>query len=81
VAPTDIAFDKSFKNGMWSLGCRVSDIFNVQAFYLDLDQPIVQQEMTYKWLTRRFYINFSYKFGKLEMNTKKSSQGEGGFDM
>jgi outer membrane receptor protein involved in Fe transport len=80
-APTDVAFDKSFKNGTWSLGCRVSDIFNVQGFYLDLDQPSVQQQMTYKWLTRRFYVTFSYKFGKLEMTNKKSTQGEGGFDM
>jgi len=80
-APTDIAFDKSFKNGTWSLGCRVSDIFNVQGFYLNLDQPTVQQDMTYKWLTRRFYITFSYKFGKLEMSNKKSTQGDGGFEM
>lgn len=80
-APTDIAFDKSFKNGTWSIGCKVSDIFNVQGFYLDLDQPTVQQQMEYKWLTRRFYVTFSYKFGKLEMTNKKNTQGEGGFEM
>jgi outer membrane receptor protein involved in Fe transport len=80
-APTDVAFDKSFNKGSWSLGCRVSDIFNVQGFYLQLDQPTVQQDMTYKWLTRRFYLTFSYKFGKLEMTNKKSTQADGGFDM
>ena len=80
-APTDIAFDKSFKNGTWSVGCRVSDIFNVQGFYLNLDQPAVEQDMTYKWLTRRYYVTFSYKFGKLEISNKKSSSGDGGFDM
>ncbi len=80
-APTDIAFDKSFKNGTWSIGCRISDIFNVQGFYLNLDQPTVEQDMTYKWLTRRYYLTFSYKFGKLEITNKKSSSGEGGFDM
>ena len=80
-APTDIAFEKTFKAGKWSLGCRVSDIFNVQGFYLDLDQPTVRQQMEYKWLTRRYYVTFSYKFGKLEMNNKKSTNGEGGFEM
>jgi outer membrane receptor protein involved in Fe transport len=80
-APTDVSFDKSFHKGLWSLGCRVSDIFNVQGFYLHLDQPLVNQDMSYKWLTRRFYITFSYKFGKLEMTNKKSSSVDGGFDM
>ena len=32
-------------------------------------------------MTRRLYISASYKFGKLELNTKKLPGGEGGGDM
>ena len=79
--PTDIAFEKRLANGKWSIGTRVSDVFNVQGFYFKVDRPTVEQTSTFKWLTRRYYLSVSYKFGKLELNTKKLPGGDGGGDM
>ncbi|MEY3237344.1 MAG: hypothetical protein RI883_1445 [Bacteroidota bacterium] len=79
--PVDLSFEKTFKEGKWSLGCRVTDIFNQMGFYMNLDQPTVQQTSSFKWLTRKYFVTFSYKFGKLEMSNKKQGGGEGGFDM
>jgi outer membrane receptor protein involved in Fe transport len=79
--PVDISFEKSFKEGKWTVGARVSDIFNRQGFYVHVDQPTVQQNIEFKWLTRRYFVTFSYKFGKLEISNKKQSGGDGGFDM
>jgi hypothetical protein len=59
----------------------VSDIFNRQGFYMNIQQPTVTQTAEYKWLTRRYYLTFTYKFGKLEMSNKRQGGGEGGFDM
>lgn len=79
--PTDIAFEKRLANGKWSIGTRVSDIFNIQGFYFKVERPTVEQTSTFKWLTRRYYLSVSYKFGKLELNTKKLLGGDGGGDM
>ena len=79
--PTDIAFEKRLANGKWTIGTRVSDVFNVQGFYFKVDRPTVEQTSTFKWLTRRYYLSVSYKFGKLELNTKKLPGGDGGGDM
>ena len=62
---TDIAFDKRLGDH-WTLGCKVTDVFNRQGFYGYLRQPTITQDIEFKWLTRRFYLNVSYKFGKLE---------------
>lgn len=79
--PVDISFDKSFKGGKITVGARVTDVFNRQGFYMKIDQPTVQQSFEFKWLTRRYFLTFSYKFGKLEMSNKKSGGGgEGGGD-
>jgi hypothetical protein len=60
----------------------VTDIFNRQGFYLTVDQPGIDQVVEFKWLTRKYFLTFSYKFGKLEMSNKKQSGGDGGgFDM
>lgn len=79
--PVDISAEKTFKEGKISVGMRVSDVFNRQGFYMTLDQPGIDQSMEFKWLTRRLYLTFSYKFGKIEMSPKKSNGGgEGGGD-
>jgi outer membrane receptor protein involved in Fe transport len=76
--PTDIAFEKRLANGKWSLGARVSDVFNVQGFYFKVDRPTVEQTSTFKWLTRRYYFSVSYKFGKLEISNKKTNFNDNG---
>ena len=80
--PVDIAFEKKFKEGKWSVGARVSDIFDKQGFYLEIDRAEVYQTSEFKWLTRRFYLSASYKFGKLEISNKsRTPGGDGGGDM
>lgn len=77
--PIDLAFEKKLQGGKWSVGARVTDIFNKQGFYMQVDRPGVQQTAEFKWLTRRFYVSASYKFGKLEMSNKSKLPGaEGG---
>lgn len=77
--PIDLAFEKKLQGGKWSLGARVTDIFNKQGFYMQVNRPDVQQTAEFKWLTRRLYVSASYKFGKLEISNKSKLPGaEGG---
>ncbi len=69
----DFSTEKSLKDGKWSIGLRVTDIFNKQGFSFKVVQPSIIQTSEYKWLTRRLYCTISYKFGKLEMTHKKST--------
>jgi outer membrane receptor protein involved in Fe transport len=78
----DISGEKKFKDGMFSVGFRVSDIFNRQGFEMQVNQPTIRQDVEFKWLTRKYFITFTYKFGKLEISKKnQGGGGEGGFDM
>jgi outer membrane receptor protein involved in Fe transport len=82
-ASVDISGDKSFKDGNWSIGFKISDIFNTQEFRINLDQYNIQQESVYKQTTRRFYLNLAYKFGKMEVTKKgkvSNDNGSGGGD-
>jgi hypothetical protein len=65
----------------WSVGGKVTDVFNRQGFYMHVRQPAISQDVEFKWLTRRFYVNVSYKFGKLEMTKPKNNQDSGGGEM
>lgn len=77
----DLSGEKKFKDGTYSIGFRVSDIFNRQGFYMKIDQPSIYQDVNFKWLTRKYFITFTYKFGKLEISNKKPNGGDGGFEM
>jgi len=78
----DISGEKKFKDGMFSVGFRVSDVFNRQGFEMQVNQPTIRQDVEFKWLTRKYFITFTYKFGKLEISKKnQGGGGEGGFDM
>jgi outer membrane receptor protein involved in Fe transport len=79
--PIDLAFEKKFKEGKWAVGARVTDIFNQQGFYMQIDRTGVYQTSEFKWLTRRFYLTATYKFGKLEMSNKNRMPGAEGGDM
>jgi len=79
--PVDISGEKTFKNGKISVGFRITDIFNRQGFVMKIDQVGITQESEFKWLTRRYYLTFSYKFGKLEISNKRPAGGDGGFDL
>jgi outer membrane receptor protein involved in Fe transport len=77
-APIDISGEKLFCDAKLSVGFKVSDIFNRQGFYFKVDQATVDQYSEFKWLTRRYYLTLSYKFGKLEISNKKKATGSGG---
>lgn len=76
--PVDISFEKTFSGGKWTLGARVSDVFDRLGFHADIEREMVNQTVDFKWLSRRYFLTFSYKFGKLEINNRKQSGGEGG---
>lgn len=77
-ANIDISGEKLLKSNKWSVGFRITDIFNTQEFRLRVEQPNTIQESVFKQETRRFYINVSYKFGKYELPKKSKTSGEGG---
>jgi outer membrane receptor protein involved in Fe transport len=82
-ASLDISGEKNFKEGKWTIGFKVSDVFNTQEFRIHVDQPTVQQFSTFKQTTRRFYFNLAYKFGKMEFTKKgkiSNDNGGGGMD-
>ena len=81
----DFSIDKSFKEGKWGVGARLTDVFNTQSFSFVADQGNSVFTTSFKQQTRRFYINVRYKFGKTELNDRKKSGdspsgGGGGFD-
>lgn len=76
-ASVDLSGDKTLK-GNWTVGFRLSDVFNTQEFRLEVEQPNVFQYARFKQNTRRFYINISYKFGKYDVSKKSKVQQESG---
>lgn len=84
----DFSADKSFKDGKWGVGFRITDIFNTMSFTMMVDQPQAYQFSTMKPLTRRAYISVRYRFGRTDTGDRKkqqqdadpSGQNGGGFD-
>ena len=65
--PLDVALKKiENKNGTIHIGARVSDLFNQMEFYVELDQDNFNQTSSYKWLSRRIFITFKYKFSSIK---------------
>ena len=82
-ASMDISGEKNFKEGKWTVGFKLSDVFNTQEFRINVDIPTIQQTSTFKQTTRRFYLNLAYKFGKMEVSKKgkiSNENGGGGMD-
>ena len=77
----ELSFDKKFNDGKWTVGTRVSDIFNRQGFFMEVNQLNIYQVTEFKWLTRRVYLTVAYKFGKLEMGNKSKVPGSEGNDL
>ena len=70
----DLAFEKKFMEGDLVFGVRVSDLFNQQSFYMDAVRENFQQVAYYKWMSRRVFLTFNYKFGKIEFKNKSTSE-------
>jgi outer membrane receptor protein involved in Fe transport len=82
----DASIQRLFLDKKLVVSLRVSDIFDWQGFYMDLNTPNVRQESTFKWQSRRVFISLSYKFGKMEVGgeprkRRSGSGGNGGGDM
>lgn len=82
----EFSADKSFKDGKWGAGMRVSDVFNTQGFLFDVSQGNISQHSEMKWQTRRLYLSVRYKFGRTDTNERKKPAADpsggngGGFD-
>ncbi|MFT5858896.1 MAG: outer membrane receptor protein involved in Fe transport [Flavobacteriaceae bacterium] len=74
----DASVEKRLLDKKLSIGFRVTDIFDTKGFRIDLDQEGIQQDVVYKWLTRRFYVTASYRFGKLDQKIKAPRLDQGG---
>ena len=70
----DLAFEKKFMEGDLAFGLRISDLFNQQSFYMDAVRENFQQVAYYKWMSRRVFLTFNYKFGKIEFKNKSTSE-------
>jgi len=77
-ASVDLSMEKRFFDKRFSIGVRVTDLFDTKGFVIALEQPGVHQESEYKWRTRRLYLTMSYRWGKLDGKTKPSRRNSGG---
>lgn len=75
---TDISFEKRLADKKWSLGFKVTDVFNQRGFYLKMEQEGIQQTSEFKWLTRRAYMTITYRFGKFDMKVNQPRNNGGG---
>jgi outer membrane receptor protein involved in Fe transport len=75
----NLSVEKRLLNKQLSIGARVTDVFDWVGFELELEQEGITQIGQYKWLTRRFYLTASYKFGKFDKKRmpKVRSGGDG----
>ena len=74
----DLSFEKRLFNNRFTVGARITDIFDTKGFDLNLTQTGVSQTSEYKWRTRRFYITASYRWGKLDGKNKLNRKSSGG---
>lgn len=76
-AALDLSAEKTIKKN-WTVGLRISDVFDTQEFRLEIDQPNVYQKTRFKQETRRVYVTLSYKFGRYEISKKERVAPDGG---
>jgi outer membrane receptor protein involved in Fe transport len=74
----DASVQRMFLDKKLIISLRVSDIFDWQGFYMDLNTPNVKQESEFKWQSRRLFISLSYKFGKMEVGGEGRKRKGGG---
>ncbi|HUH74284.1 MAG TPA: TonB-dependent receptor [Chitinophagales bacterium] len=68
----DIGLKKDFlKNNKASIALNVQDIFNTRKFSVFNSGVNYASDATWKWESRVFTINFSYRFGKQETTPRK----------
>ncbi|MCB0478335.1 MAG: TonB-dependent receptor [Crocinitomicaceae bacterium] len=73
----DFAAKQWFLNRTLGVGIRISDLFNTLRFQIDVEEANQVTYTQFKWETRRFYINLSWKFGNLKQARSRGSYGGG----
>jgi len=73
----DLSFEKRLFKKKLSVGAKVTDIFNTKGFVIDYGQMGVEQNSEYKWLTRRFYVTLTYRWGSSIKETRSSRSDSG----
>lgn len=75
----DFAAKKWFLNKTLAVGVRVSDIFNTQRFEIDYSEANQSNYTLWNWESRRFYLNFTWRYGNLKNNRRRGGyRGSGG---
>ena len=81
----DIGIKKDFlKDNKASIALNVTDLFNTRVFKGTNSGATFDSDMKFKWESRIFTINFSYKFGRNNNTSKKrptNNMIDGGDDM
>jgi len=75
-----MALEKRLFNNKFTVGTRVTDVFNTMNTTINLDQEGVRQDMEFKWLSRRIYLSLSYKFGQFDRKKMPKVKSVGGGD-
>ena len=73
-----LALEKRMFNNKFTVGTRVTDVFNTMNTTIKLDQEGVSQDMEFKWLSRRVFLTLSYKFGQLDKKKMPKAKSEEG---
>lgn len=74
----DAALKKSILDGKGSLSIRARDMFNTREFEFTTSADTFYQSGYRKRESQNFYLNFSYRFGKLEERGSRGRRGSGG---
>lgn len=80
-AGVDFSIEKTFMSKKLSMVLKVTDIFDKKGFNMEYDRDGIVQTSNFKWLTRRFYVTLTYKFGKMDVKFKGPAGGGGGGGM
>ncbi len=72
----DGAIKKEIMDGKGTIGFRVSDILDSRKMHMEMVGNGFSQESERRRDSRAFFINFSYKFGKMDKNDRKAKRQE-----
>lgn len=80
IYSTDLSLRRSFAKDNGSVNFRVSDVFNQREFNLRTSSDVFDQKNRFKRQSRIFSVTFSYNFGNIKQDRRKSRDGERGDD-
>ncbi|MCZ2393561.1 MAG: TonB-dependent receptor [Chitinophagales bacterium] len=73
----DIGVKKDFlKNNKATISLNAQDVFNTRKFFVHSSGANFESDVTRKWQSRVFTVNFSYKFGKPQSGTSPKRKND-----